>query len=168
MTARCRESIVIVVLNGLPLHNDVIKWKHFTHYWPFVRGIHRWPVNSQHKWPVTRNFDVFFDVRLDRWLSNQSWGWWFETPSRQLWRHCNAFSNGVNTAQCYQTEEPGLYLMQPTSYFTLPGQSIVFNKKYTVSFKTSGRNGTLAAMYLSSNNFLLLDIYEGIVSIRSM
>ena len=30
-------------------HEDVIKWKHFPRYWPFVRGIHRWPVNSPHK-----------------------------------------------------------------------------------------------------------------------
>ena len=29
--------------------DDVIKWKHFPHYWPFVRGIHRSPVNSPHK-----------------------------------------------------------------------------------------------------------------------
>ena len=28
------------------IHDDVIKWKHFPLYWPFVRGIHRWPVNS--------------------------------------------------------------------------------------------------------------------------
>ena len=28
----------------------------------FVRGIHRWPVNSQHKWPVTRNMFPFDDV----------------------------------------------------------------------------------------------------------
>ena len=27
-------------------HDDVIKWKHFPRYWPFVWGIHRWPVNS--------------------------------------------------------------------------------------------------------------------------
>ena len=27
----------------------VIKWKHFPRYWPFVRGIHRSPVNSLHK-----------------------------------------------------------------------------------------------------------------------
>ena len=32
-----------------PLHDDVIKWKHFPRYWPFVRGIHRFPVNSPHK-----------------------------------------------------------------------------------------------------------------------
>ena len=31
------------------LHDDVIKWKHFPRYWPFVRGIHRSPVNSAHK-----------------------------------------------------------------------------------------------------------------------
>ena len=31
------------------LHDGVIKWKHFPPYWPFVRGMHRWPVNSPHK-----------------------------------------------------------------------------------------------------------------------
>ena len=30
-------------------HDDVIKWKHFPHYWPFMRGIHRSPMNSPHK-----------------------------------------------------------------------------------------------------------------------
>ena len=30
-------------------HDDVIKWKHFPRYWPFVRGIHRGSVNSPHK-----------------------------------------------------------------------------------------------------------------------
>ena len=39
--------------------------------------------------PVTWSFDVFFDLRLNKWLSKQSWGWWFETPSSSLWRHCN-------------------------------------------------------------------------------
>ena len=39
--------------------------------------------------PVTRSFDVFCDLRPNKRLSKQSWGWWFETPSRSLWRHCN-------------------------------------------------------------------------------
>ena len=39
--------------------------------------------------PVTRSFDVFFDLRLNKRLGKQSWGWWFQTPSRPLWRHCN-------------------------------------------------------------------------------
>ena len=30
-------------------HDDVIKWEHFSRYWPFKRGIHRWLVNSPHK-----------------------------------------------------------------------------------------------------------------------
>ena len=40
--------------------------------------------------PGTRSFDVFFDLRLNRRLSKQSWGWWFEMLSRPLWCHCNA------------------------------------------------------------------------------
>ena len=39
--------------------------------------------------PVTPNLDVFFDLRLNKGLSKQSWGWWFETLSRPLWRHGN-------------------------------------------------------------------------------
>ena len=39
--------------------------------------------------PMTRSFDVFFDLRLNKRLSKQPWGWWFETLSRPLWRHCN-------------------------------------------------------------------------------
>ena len=39
--------------------------------------------------PVTRSFDVFFDLRLNKRLSKQTWGWWFETPSWSLWRQCN-------------------------------------------------------------------------------
>ena len=39
--------------------------------------------------PVTRSFDVFFGLRLNKQLSKQSWGWWFETPSRLLRRHRN-------------------------------------------------------------------------------
>ena len=38
---------------------------------------------------VTRSFDVFFDLRLNKRLCEQSWGWWFESPSCSLWRHCN-------------------------------------------------------------------------------
>ena len=39
--------------------------------------------------PVTRSFDVYFDLRPNKWLSKQSWGWWFETLSCSLWRHRN-------------------------------------------------------------------------------
>ena len=39
--------------------------------------------------PVTRSFDVFFDLRLNKRLRKQSWGWCFETLSCPLWRRCN-------------------------------------------------------------------------------
>ena len=41
--------------------------------------------------PVTRSFDVFFDLRPNKRLSKQPRGLWFETPSWSLWHHCNAF-----------------------------------------------------------------------------
>ena len=40
---------------------------------------------------VMRSFDVFFDLRVNKWLSKQAWGWWFETLSRSLWRHYNGW-----------------------------------------------------------------------------
>ena len=44
--------------------------------------------------PVTRIFDVFCDLRLNKRLSKQSRGWWFETLSCPFWRHCNvAYQN---------------------------------------------------------------------------
>ena len=38
--------------------------------------------------PVTRNFDVFVNLRLNKRLSKELWGWWFETPSHPLWCQC--------------------------------------------------------------------------------
>ena len=49
--------------------------KHFRCYWPFVRGIRRSLVKSLHKGPVTQSFDVFFDLRLNKWLRKQPWCW---------------------------------------------------------------------------------------------
>ena len=62
------------------VHDDATKWKHFR-----VTG----HLCAQR--PVTRSFHVFFDLRLNKLLSKQSWGWWFETQSHPLWRHCNEF-----------------------------------------------------------------------------
>ena len=47
---------------------------------------------------VTRSFDVFFDLRVNKRLSKQSWGWWSETPSCPLWRHSN--EHGFNQTAC--------------------------------------------------------------------
>ena len=39
--------------------------------------------------PVTRSFDVFFDLHPNKWLSKQWWGWWFDMPQCPLRRHSN-------------------------------------------------------------------------------
>ena len=81
---------------GAFAHDDVIKWKHFPRYWPFVRGIHR-PGEFSAQRSVPRSFSVFFDLRLNERLSKQWWGWWFETLSRSLWRHRNESTFSIFT-----------------------------------------------------------------------
>ena len=52
-------------------HDDVIKWKHFPRYWPFVGGIHRSPVNSPHKgqWRGALMFTLIW-ARINGWVNN--------------------------------------------------------------------------------------------------
>ena len=81
-----------VGLLAVLIHEDIIKWKHFPRYWPFVQEFTvtgEFPTQR----PVTRSFDVFFDLCLNKRLSKQSWGWWFDTLSRPLWRHCDETTN---------------------------------------------------------------------------
>ena len=69
--------------------------------------------------PVTRSFDVFFDLRLNKRLSKQSWGWWFETLSIHTheetwisWCHAvNTFPDskvhGANMGPIWGRQDPG-------------------------------------------------------------
>ena len=51
--------------------------------------------------PVTRSFNVFFDLHPNKRFSKQSWGRRFETPSRSLWRHCNESWNKATLKKCW-------------------------------------------------------------------
>ena len=53
-------------------HDDVIRWKYFPRYWPFVRGIHRSPVNSPHKgqWRGALMFSLIC-AWIDGWVNNR-------------------------------------------------------------------------------------------------
>ena len=79
------------------MRDDVIKWKHFPRYWPFVRGIHRSPVNSPHKgqWRGALMFSLIYARIKNKRLSTHSRGWWFETLSCSLWRHRNEVASEV-------------------------------------------------------------------------
>ena len=67
----------------LCFHDEVMAGKHFPHYWPLVRGIHRSPVNSPYIRPTMHSFDVssVFKARTSYWANSQVPScWWFETP----------------------------------------------------------------------------------------
>ena len=68
-------------------------WRHqmetFSALLAFCAGNSLVPGEFPAQRPVTRSFDVFFDLRPNKQLSKQWWGWWFETSSCPLWRHRN-------------------------------------------------------------------------------
>ena len=84
-----RQCLVVPHL----IHDDVIKWKQFPSSWPFVRGIHRSSMHSQHKGLWRRA--LIFSLDCTRTIVS----WWFETPSRSLCRHCNGV--GFPVFQCF-------------------------------------------------------------------
>ena len=72
-------------------HDDVIKWKHFPRYWPFVREIHRSPVNSPHKgqWRRALMFSVIC-ARINGWVNNLGAG-----EKRRHRTHCDVAIMGA-------------------------------------------------------------------------
>ena len=68
------ETVIISYAWGIlcvSITDDVIKWKHFPRYWPFVRGIHRSPVNSPHKgqWRGALMFSLIC-AWINGWVNN--------------------------------------------------------------------------------------------------
>ena len=72
----------------------------FPPYWPFVRGIHRSPVNSPHKGQWRGALMFFFHLCLNNRLGKQWRGWWFDTPLCPLWRHCNVLWDRAQVSTC--------------------------------------------------------------------
>ena len=73
-------------------HDDVIKWKYFPRYWPFVRGIHRSPVNSPHKgqWRWALMFSLIC-AWTNGWVNIREAGdlrrHWAHYDAIVMWRH---------------------------------------------------------------------------------
>ena len=69
---QCIPGIINMVYT---LQDDVIKWKHFPRYWPFVWGIHWWPVNSPHKgqWHGALMLSLILDW-INGWVDNREAG----------------------------------------------------------------------------------------------
>ena len=89
-------SVNRVLLNGLmkAYTSHFFSWWHhqmetFPRYWPFMQRMHRSPVDFLHKDQWRGAVMFFFHLCLNKRLSKQTWGWWFETPWSSLWYHCN-------------------------------------------------------------------------------
>ena len=76
----------IVITLSVARHDGIIKWSHFR-----VTGHLCGEFTVTDEFPTQRPVTRSFDLHLNKRLSKQSWGWWFETLSRPLWRHCNDF-----------------------------------------------------------------------------
>ena len=76
--------LCLCLCSALCNHDDVIKWKHFPRYWPFVWGIHRSPVNSPHKGQWR---GVLMLYLICAWIS----GWVNNHEAGDLRRHCTHY-----------------------------------------------------------------------------
>ena len=77
----------------IAIHGSTARWRHQmeTFSVPLALCAGNSPVTGEFpsQRPVTRSFDVFLDLRLNKRLSKETRRRWFETPSESLWRHCN-------------------------------------------------------------------------------
>ena len=102
-----------------------------------------------HRWiPRTKASDVelwFFYLRLNKRLSKQWWGWWSETPSRPLWRHCNVLRRTVSTGIRYSETLGainGKTTLNPVTKIVPPAKTLkpmgLCNRIYTIPDPTGG------------------------------
>ena len=88
----CAKSLSKKVQQKFKFRNS--RWRHQMEIFSTLLALcaRNSPVTSEFpsQRPVTRSFDIFVDLRRNKRLSKQLWGWWFETPSRSLRRHSHA------------------------------------------------------------------------------
>ena len=84
--------------------------------------------------PVTRSFDVFFDLRPNKRLSKQSWCWWFEMPSHPLWRHSNVKWAAVTWQQWEDTRTVVAAMTTRGHFPTQPSQIVCFMVTWDVEW----------------------------------
>ena len=100
------------------------------------------PVNFPSQLPVTRSFDVFLDLHLNKRLSKQSWGWWFGTQSRPSWPHCSAITpvwDSFSSPGTYSTQNT-LHREQVSKTTDIDTQRILYTYRWLVVRYPSGQN----------------------------
>ena len=101
--------------------------------------------------PVTRSFDVYFDMHPNKRLSKHSWGWWFETPSYPLWRHWNASDAYISVSKlcyyCVQIMACRLFRQAPNHYL----YQYWFIDHWTIGNKLQGNLNKYKSVFLHEN-----------------
>ena len=103
--------------------------------------------------PVTWSFHVFLDLCLNKRLRKPWWGWWFETSSRSLWRHCNVMciSKTAFLGPLIEMEvivhKPALFVITPVPQFNIKMSSCQYRKSHygdetVISITCQGIHGT--------------------------
>ena len=128
------EPLSIIFIN-IRRHSVLSCWRHQMETFSALLGIcaRNSPVTGEFpaQRPVTQSFDAFFDLRLNKRLSKQSWGWWLETPSRPLWRHHNALSDQRYT---YRQKKDPCSGSEYVTYLRLD----ILREQYSCSFYDTG------------------------------
>ena len=103
-------------------YDDVIKWRHFPRYWPFVRGIHRWPVKSPHKgqWRGALMLSL-----ICAWIN----GWVNYREAGDLGRH-RAHYDVTVIRGCLIWQRPELVETSPHGYVYLRCHGVTISFKY--------------------------------------
>ena len=89
LTSAVRDTLFYFII----YHINMSQWRHqmetFSALLAICAGNSPVPGEFPTQRPVTPSFDVYFDLRPNKRLNKQSWGWWFETLSPPLWRQRN-------------------------------------------------------------------------------
>ena len=95
LSGNCRGPVMLKTFTCYGVIREVAWWRHQMETFSALLAIcsGNSPVNDEFptQRPVTRSFGIFFNLRLNKQLSKQWRGWWFETSSCPSWRHCNKF-----------------------------------------------------------------------------
>ena len=122
-----------------PTHDDVIKWKHFPRYWPFVWGIHRLPVIFPHKgqWRGALMFSLIY-ARINAWVNNRGAG--------DLRRHCTHYGVIVMILPitCSSAFSWKIFLFKPHLSLFLP----VYKKKSVLEQELAWCRQAIQTLYV--------------------
>ena len=117
-------------------HDDVIKMETFSALVALCAGNPPVPGEFPAQRPVTRSFGAFFHLRLNKRLNKQSWGWWFEAPSRPLWCHCN-MKGGVRAQMACSDKEKNYNIILSFGYGDMTNDGYHFHSPFMINIRAN-------------------------------